>query len=213
MEYQVNFNYSARYCKLGKINARTNVVWFVLHGYGQLASYFIKKFQPLVDQHHCVIAPEGLNRFYLRGFNGRVGATWMTKEDRLRDIENYLNYLTSVYRTEIPNDRDLLINILGFSQGAATVCRWVTQTDINFNSLILWAGIFPPDLEPVVSREKLEKKKLAFVYGLKDPYLSSKILQEQDSLSKTLGVTPKTFTFDGVHDIDPEILNKLADHW
>jgi hypothetical protein len=52
-------------------------VWFVCHGYGQLAAYFIRHFAFLTENAPAtvVIAPEGLSRFHLSGNGGRVGAT------------------------------------------------------------------------------------------------------------------------------------------
>ena len=48
---------------------------FVLHGYGQLPEYFIRKFRPLSQAGWHVVAPEGAHRFYLQGTEGRVGAS------------------------------------------------------------------------------------------------------------------------------------------
>ena len=211
VELQTTFNYNARYSKLGKITSQTKTVWFVLHGYGQLAPYFIRKFNLLNEIGHCVIAPEGLNRFYKHGFSGRVGACWMTKEDRERDIENYLSYLNAVYGLEIPRKPTFQINLLGFSQGAATASRWITQSHCHFDRLILWAGIFPPDLNLQVSRIQLSKSKVALVYGLKDPFISNEILIEQQSLAEELQASPEIHTFDGAHDIDSDTLRKIAD--
>ena len=143
MEKQTSFSYSARYSKLGNITSQTKTVWFVLHGYGQLAPYFIRKFQLLNEIGHCIIAPEGLNRFYKHGFRGRVGASWMTKEDRVRDIENYLSYLNSVYSLEIPTEPPFQINLLGFSQGAATASRWITQSHCHFDQFNFMGRYFP----------------------------------------------------------------------
>lgn len=210
MDHEVVFTYSARYCKLGNISPQTKVLWIVLHGYGQLAPYFIKKFQVLNDMGHCVIAPEGLNRFYNKGFSGRVGATWMTNEDRLKDIENYINYLNSIYLQEIPSNPAFQINILGFSQGAATASRWVTQSAVHFDSLILWAGIFPSDMNMELSKKRLHGKKIVFVVGFNDPFVSNEILSEQNELALGMEVSPNIITFDGGHDIDSKILRKIA---
>jgi len=211
VEHEVKFNYSARYCKSGNINHQTKVLWFVLHGYGQLASYFIEKFRLLNDKSHCVIAPEGLNRFYNQGFSGRVGANWMTKEDRLKDIKNYINYLNSIYHSEIPSDPAFKIKILGFSQGAATASRWVTQSTVHFDSLILWAGIFPPDMKMKLSKKRLNGKNVFFVIGLNDPFVSNEKLSEQQRLASRLELSPKIITYDGNHDIDSNILAKIAE--
>ena len=63
-------------------------VWFVLHGYGQLAGEFIRFFADLATDDSLVVAPEAMNRFYLVNPESApardrpVGATWMTREDR-----------------------------------------------------------------------------------------------------------------------------------
>ncbi|HNC31872.1 MAG TPA: radical SAM protein, partial [Cyclobacteriaceae bacterium] len=64
-ELSISFNYHGRYFKLGEINSDTRAVWFVLHGYGQLAQYFLRKFKSLEAHGICVIAPEGLSHYYL----------------------------------------------------------------------------------------------------------------------------------------------------
>ncbi|MFN8394409.1 MAG: hypothetical protein U0176_07025 [Bacteroidia bacterium] len=66
---------TARYFQAGELSPKTRRLWIVLHGYGQKASFFIKHFEHLVDGGDCVIAPEGLSRFYLDGKWERVGAT------------------------------------------------------------------------------------------------------------------------------------------
>src|SRR4051812_478081 len=110
-EQDVSFPFSARYYKLNEINASTRQIWFVLHGYGQLAQYFVRKFSTLAENDVCIIAPEGLSHFYLEELqasgrkNDRVGATWMTRENRLMDIQNYCTYLTSVYKKEVKDLR------------------------------------------------------------------------------------------------------------
>jgi len=159
---------------------------------------------------HCVIAPEGLNRFYLKGFSGRVGATWMTREGRLKDIDNYINYLNSVYLFEVPSDPAFKINILGFSQGAATASRWVTQSTLHFDSLILWAGIFPPDMNVVISKKRLYRKNVLLVFGSNDPFVSNEKLSVQKELAAGLGLSPKIITYRGDHDIDSKVLAKIA---
>ena len=40
-------------------------VWLVLHGYRQLADRFVARFEPVASPERLIMAPEGLNRFYL----------------------------------------------------------------------------------------------------------------------------------------------------
>jgi len=175
----LNFPLKTRYFQIGSLTKNTKHLWFVCHGYGQLGDSFLKKFKFLDNGKNCIVAPEGLNRFYLEGFSGKVGATWMTGEDRLTDIENYINYLNRIYDRvlEDPPQTDFKISILGFSQGVATISRWVTQSDCHFDRLFLWAGIFPPDLDFDFSRSKLDGKEIYLIYGNQDPYLT----QEQSN--------------------------------
>ena len=79
-EHNIKIEKTARYYSLGDFNEKTEAVWIVCHGYAQLASDFIKDFEPLANETTVIIAPEALSRFYTKGFFGKVGATWMTKE-------------------------------------------------------------------------------------------------------------------------------------
>lgn len=210
MEYDISFNYNARYCKIGRLDPQEGQIWIVLHGYGQLAPFFIQKFEFLAQQGHCIIAPEGLSRFYLRGFSGRVGATWMTSEDRLRDIENYLKYLDAIYQKEISKFPNTCLNLLGFSQGSSTASRWVARGNIRFHRLILWAGMFPDDMDHDQARRNFINKPLYLVYGTRDRFITRGRLAAHRKVVLDLGLAPSTITFDGDHDIHETTLNKIA---
>ena len=96
----------------------------VLHGYGQLPEYFIRKFRPLAEAGWHVIAPEGAHRFYLQGTEGRVGASWMTKEARLDDIADQIVFLDALLGQLEEGMASGPRFLLGFSQGVATALRW-----------------------------------------------------------------------------------------
>ncbi|MBO9699176.1 MAG: alpha/beta hydrolase [Sporocytophaga sp.] len=200
---------TARYCTLGEMNEQTKSIWIVCHGYGQLAPYFIDKFKILDDGKTLIVAPEALSRFYLEGFSGRVGATWMTKEEREKDIEDYVEYIEKLYNEIIQgySSHQLKLNILGFSQGVATVCRWVVSKKKNFDKLILWAGIFPPDLNTdfQFSMETFQEKDIYIVYGDKDPLLKEDHLKELELLGSKFK-NLKVLTFNGKHEINQEVL-------
>ena len=207
MEQKLAFEYQARYEKLGSLSPNGEL-WFVLHGYGQLAPYFIKKFQFLADRGHCVIAPEGLNRFYLKGFSGRVGATWMTKEGRLDDIQNYVNYLNEVYRVETEG-LDRPVNLLGFSQGTATVSRWVAQSDIHYDRLFIWAGILPEDLHLESAIPRFAGKSIYFAYGNEDIFITKGRLAGHYRTAENLKIQPELLEFNGEHDIHQDTILQI----
>ena len=209
-EFHIDINFSARFYQLGNLSKETQHVIFAIHGYGQQAKYFLNKFKPLDDGNTCIIAPEGLSRFYLEGFKGRVGATWMTKEDRKTDIKNYLSFLNSLYEsTSKQISSSTKVTLLGFSQGSATVSRWAADGYVKFDELVLWAGIFPPDMNTDIASEIFKTKKVIYVYGDKDPYINSNKLIEMKNLSNDLNVTPEIVVFKGEHVIDPIILSDL----
>ena len=212
-QHELKFQFKSRYFKLGKLDASTKQLWFVIHGYGQLGEFFIRKFKILEDQNICVIAPEGLSHFYLEDVasraqtgNNRVGASWMTKENRLTDIDNYLEYLNRIYEKEVGSNISIPITILGFSQGAATVSRWMSAGKINFHRLILWAGIFPLDIDFNTTKGILKDKETFLVYGKNDPFIKDARIAEMKTLTTQLGISPETKIFEGEHDIDADTL-------
>ena len=58
---------TARYFLHGTPSEKTKEIWFIIHGYGQLAQYFIRHFSHFDPETTLVAAPEGLSRFYLEG--------------------------------------------------------------------------------------------------------------------------------------------------
>lgn len=204
--HHFNIGKQARITSLGDDNHDVQRIWIVLHGYGQLATYFIKKFEPINDGQTLVVAPEGLHRFYLKGFYGRVGASWMTKEDRLSDIADNHGYLDQVfehYRQIHPNAR---IGILGFSQGAATAVRWFCQAHDLPDRLVIWSGAFPEDLNWFEDIPVLNQRPVTFVLGDNDEFYDEKRIAEQSAWLNSKNLKFNTIRFKGGHDIDSETL-------
>ena len=55
-ERKTGFHFDARYHTVGTLNSTTRQVWIIMHGYGQLARYFLKKFETLAKQNIYVVA-------------------------------------------------------------------------------------------------------------------------------------------------------------
>lgn len=195
-----------RYAKQGDIS-KAHTILYVLHGYGQLAEYFIRKFSSL-GTGYFVIAPEGMHRFYLNGTSGRVGASWMTKEARETDISDNMHWLNEL-NCRIDNKSEKLRKvILGFSQGGATAARWFYKGDIQADQLIMWASVFPPDLN--LKQEISDNQKPGiFVVGTQDPYFSEDDRSAALVFFEQQGFT--TISFEGMHDIDPKTLNDILE--
>jgi predicted esterase len=215
-EQDIHFQYHTRYFTNGTLDSNTKKIWFVLHGYGQLARFFLNKFNVLSEAGVYIVAPEGLSKFYLediasraRTGNNRVGATWMTKENRLADIENYITYLNQIYLREVPDNFNGEISVLGFSQGAATATRWVIDGKLSFHQLILWAGVLPPDMNFDKAHEILKDKKVIEIFGKSDPYLTDERLKEATLLNNRLNIHPEIIEFEGGHEINEQVLLNL----
>ena len=197
---------TARYYTIGAAKAPREV-WFVLHGYGQLAAYFIRHFRPLVDGARCVVAPEALARFYLSETSGRVGASWMTSEDRLCEIEDYLGYLDALYDHLASGfSGDTAVHVLGFSQGAATACRWAARGHVPAGRLTCWAGSLPPELD----LGALKGTRLTLVAGTADEYATPERVAAQKERLGAAGLAYDALSFDGGHRLDAGALRRLA---
>lgn len=207
----ITFDFKARYFLIGKPSPTTKYVWLICHGYGQLAEYFARNFNLLDDGQHVVIAPEGLSHFYLQGFSGRVGASWMTKEDRETDIRNYCHYLEEVVKSvfDIVGEH-VSFTVFGFSQGAVTASRWVATTGVPIDRMILWGGGLPKDLNFSSFKKALAKSKCYMVYGRNDSFINETALEEQALLFRTAGLTYETVMFDGGHEIDIDVLKRFT---
>jgi predicted esterase len=200
---------TARYFQLGEINERTKSIWIVLHGYAQLANYFLENFKVLDTGENVIIAPEGLNRFYWNGFSGKVVASWMTKEDRLDDIADSNTFLDAV-NTEINKElkgKKVKINLFGFSQGVATACRWLDAGKINADNLILYCGTIPDDLN--AENKILSKQKLYYLAATQDEFFDDKQKKEIQEFLMVNVPDHEYILFDGKHEVKSEVLEML----
>lgn len=199
---------TARYFVLGEPGEHITSVWFVCHGYGQLASFFIRNFEPIQNKNTLIIAPEGLHRFYWEKFSGRVVASWMTKEDREDDIVDYVNYLDMVYEEVMQSLplKDVKVTVLGFSQGTATVCRWIASKKRSLDHLILWAGMLPSDIELAA----FTGFKIYFVAGDADEFIGKEQVAETEKLLASKKLSYEMIRYQGKHEIDEPILLALV---
>lgn len=214
-ELHIDVERSARVCVLGDV-AAAREVWIVCHGYGQLAARFIRDFEPLVSDTRAIIAPEGLHRFYLDpppapAAQRRVGATWMTREDREQDIADYVRYLDRVVATLVPAEPRPRLRALGFSQGTATVFRWAALGTTALAELILWSGDVPPDLDMQPAAQRLRQTRITVVQGSQDVLQPPHQARRQLELLDAAGLSYRTRTFDGGHALDRALLAELAE--
>jgi len=210
---------TARYYTLGPTHGFPRELWFVVHGFGQLAGRFIQQFASLDDGTRLIVAPEALNRFYLDPIPERrnqsaprVGATWMTREFREAEIADYVTYLDRVaaeVRHHMAGASPRIV-VLGFSQGTATVSRWLASSDMRAEQLVLWGGLVPPELELAAWADRLQGAAITVVVGMRDEYATDAVVAAEGERLSLAGVPFVLQRFDGGHSIDATALDALA---
>lgn len=212
MKKSIRFEYEAHYVVSKEPDFREKEIWLLFHGYGQLAEFFIRKFQPFFDGNRLFIAPEGTNYAYLKDFQGRVGANWMTRHEREKAIENNHRYLDELMESYLRKfEKKPKIKILGFSQGAATATRWASRWSGQVDSLILWAGGFAHDMKLEDARGKFSQTNLKMVLGTQDELITPESIEKQEELIRSLGKSIEKITFEGGHELDTEILKMMME--
>ncbi len=210
MEKHIDVEVSTSYCTLNELNESTERIWIVFHGQGMLSRYFIKKFETLDPIKNFIVAPQGLSKYYLDGFYGRVGASWMTKEDRLTEISNQRKYISAVLKSENVFNSEKEKVLFGFSQGTATASRFGAFSGITFSKLILWAGMFPEDLLSEEVKHWRGKVDIHYFTGLQDPYLKEGMIEHQKELVENITGMELDFTsFEGKHEVIPALLPSI----
>ena len=219
VEHAISIPRSARYYTLGPTHGFPRELWIVCHGYGQLARRFIQSFSALDDGTRLVVAPEALSRFYLDPIrvrrnesSPRVGATWMTREDRDAEIADYVSYLERVatlVRHALAGAAPRLV-VFGFSQGTATVCRWLQTSDVRAERIILWSGGLPPEIDLVAWAARMHVASLTLVSGESDELVSPNTVTADAERLSAAGVAFDVVRHPGGHAIDSTVLVQLA---
>ncbi len=215
-EHHLKVKRTARFFTLGD-RATAREVWFACHGYGQLAGAFIEGLTTLDDGTRYIVAPEALNRFYTdqssgaHGPDSSVGATWMTREDRMVEIDDYIAYLDELYQHTFDRiDREAVkVIALGFSQGAATVSRWAGMGAAAIDHAIFWGGPLAPDLEPA-ALDRLRGTAITFVIGTRDEFINDKSIERERNRLLSSDITFELLRFVGGHRLDHDALRRVA---
>ncbi len=194
---------TARYATYGRLSENTKYFWFCLHGSQMQCEQVLYKFSDFDPAEHFVVAPEALNRQYLKGFGGEAVATWMTSRDRLEEIEDFSNYLTTLYKNlgeQVPASCKKII--LGFSQGGTTAHRWLHHSEISAEVLITYSGWIPEDIDLRQNKTDLDKLKLLYTYGTEDVFLSAERMDMQKKVISKNKLDIEILSYRGEHKID-----------
>ncbi|WP_052444282.1 alpha/beta hydrolase [Flammeovirga sp. OC4] len=201
----------------GTVTNKTEHLWMVLHGYGQLADHFMRRFDILNTDRHHVVGCQGLSRFYLDKQYQKVGASWMTKLDREADIRHQQEYLSNVFEnrlSELGDQKDhLKFNYLAFSQGGATLLRWLKYYKPKVDNLILWAADMPKEFTLDDYSFLSPDSTVFIVLGDRDPFRTFIDIKKQKELLNSLNCNSKFINFDGGHHVRRDVLEECVKHF
>lgn len=212
-EHHLPVTRTARFVTLGPLDTPVTQLWFAFHGYGQLARAFADGLAVLDDGSRLLVVPEGLSRFYVEHGAGRVGASWMTRDDREYEIADYVGYLDALHAhvtTQATRAAGCTLHLLGFSQGAATAARWAVRGSPTPDQVILWGGDVPPDLDGERAIRRLAGARVVLVAGTRDRYVDTAALARQTAAFDRLAIPHVVHRFEGGHRLDDETLQRLA---
>ena len=204
---------TAHIFSLGQLGPQVRQLWIVCHGFAMLADEFLENFRPLemADGSRLIVAPEGLNHFYKRGHAGDVGTTWMTRRFRETQIADYANYLQTLLHQQLAVlPPDVRVVLFGFSQGTATVCRWVLAKHPPCHDIVLWGGLPPEDLDYRPHLAYLSGKRLQLWHGDGDPLFTPEWAAMLAGIEAKNGLSFSKTVFAGGHDIPAEALLGLG---
>ncbi len=203
-------NQTGQYYCYGNVGTSIHTHWMAFHGYGQQAKRLTSKFEIFKETGHLVVAPEGLHRFYWEGVYGDVVASWMTKENRQDDIADYVSFIDKVDEaTGFSRKNNVHKIAFGFSQGCSTLWRWILNSHPDIDCIVLWAGWLPEDMLFKQHLEYLQSRKIYFIYGDEDKYLTSERLDVLFQRFDDALLNIEKIVFEGGHRVDRDILQYL----
>ena len=206
-EKEISYITTNSYSTLNQLTEATKNVWFVCHGMGYLSRYFLKYFKDLDITKNYFIAPQAQSKYYLPPKYQYVGASWLTKENTVKETENIMRYFDSVFEAEkIPKDKNLII--FGYSQGVSVALRYIAKRQLKCCQLVLHSGGIPKEL----TKEdfKFLKTKVTLTYGLNDEYLNENRMNEEKNRALELfGNQIIILPFEGKHEVNFDLIKNL----
>ena len=209
---------TARIALLGPETPGIRELWYVLHGYGELAATFIENFGVIDDGTRLIVAPEALSRHYWGRLEDRIGkevpigGSWMTKEAREHEIHDYLTYLDGVHAhiTARIGGATPAGTVLGFSQGGATSSRWVASGSVRVARHVLWGSAMPPELDLESGDTPLRRAEQVIVVGSRDQFATPKVVARENGRLDAAGFPYRFVSFEGGHRLDDDTLRVIA---
>ena len=209
-EKEISYQTTNSYASLNHLTENTTTVWLVFHGMGYLSRYFLRYFDELHPDEHYIIAPQAPSKYYIPPAFKHVGASWLTKENTLKDTENIMHYIDAVLEAEqIPEDKKLIV--LGYSQGVSIATRYVAKRHLQCGQLVLMSGGIPKELTADNFKFLNENSKVSLIYGTQDEYLDvDRMTYEKNRAFELFGNRLTIKAFDGKHEVKKDIIQSLT---
>jgi predicted esterase len=208
-EKEISYQTTNSYSTLNQLTKSTKNIWFVCHGMGYLSRYFLKYFNDLNPEENYIIAPQAQSKYYIPPNFKHVGASWLTKENTLKETDNMMHYFDAVLGAEqLPNDKNLIV--FGYSQGVSVALRYVTRRKLMCSQMVLHSGGIPKELIADDFNFLKDQCKVSLIYGTDDEYLNAERMQsETKKVHELFDANVSIIPFDGKHVVNVELVNNL----
>jgi predicted esterase len=167
---------TARYISLGEPGAGTQHVWFCLHGREQNLLEFARQLINLDTPERLLILPEGLSRYASPALETTpeapaTVASWFAPDSvqaDLQDLTAYLDGLAAQVLAACPPGTP--VTVLGYGHGAAAACQWLAHGHTRYDKLLLYASVFPAEIDRQELLAGLPKKPVTIVTTTVDSF-------------------------------------------
>ena len=207
VEHSIEISRKARWFHVGEVPQDAKEVIIVLHGYGQHPAYMLNGLRGLEREGRAICAPEGLSRFYVKGFDGKIGASWMTRDDRASEINDHLTYLNKWW-SSLDIDESVSVTLIGFSQGVATAARWLSD-GMKVDKVIFSSGTLPVEWKQQEPRLDQRIEEIHIVRPKDDEYYSLDIHEKEVECLRKLGFNVMSHNPNGTHKLSSAVINEI----
>ncbi|MCK0124230.1 esterase [Gelidibacter sp. F2691] len=210
-EKEIDYQTTNTYSTLNTLSDRTKNVWFVCHGMGYLSRYFLNYFNDLNPEENFIIAPQAPSKYYTPPKFKHVGASWLTKENTVKETENVLRYFDAVFEAEALSTNLNLI-VLGYSQGVSVALRYLAKRQLNCAQIVMMSGGIPKELSGGDFQFLNPKTNVSLIYGTSDEYLDEdRLVSEKNRAFELFGHCDlQIIPFEGGHVMNKTLLNDLV---
>ena len=206
-EKEISYQITNSYSTLNQLTKKTKNIWFVCHGMGYLSRYFLKYFKDLNSEDNYIIAPQAQSKYYIPPAFKYVGASWLTKENTLKETDNVMRYFDAMLGAEqLPNDKNLIM--FGYSQGVSVAMRYVARRKLMCSQMVLHSGGIPKELIANDFAFLQGNCNVSLIYGTDDEYLNAEHMQSEiKRVYELFGEMANVIPFDGKHVINVKSIN------